>query len=159
MADHSPIWLKSHEVNWGPKPFRVNSCWFENEKFLSFVEEAWKNLKVVGKQAFVLKEKFKLLWGMLRKWNKESFDWINLKVEEASKKIDSIKLIPINDDVINNSERFASRKLASYEFWKHLSVKESLLRQKSRQHWLREGDQNTKFFLVLKMLQVYVGKF
>ncbi|XP_058733453.1 uncharacterized protein LOC131605072 [Vicia villosa] len=146
IFDHSPIWMKSKEVNWGPKPFKVNNCWFDHKDFFSFVEESWKKLNVTGKQAHVLKEKFKALRDILRTWNREKFGWVDLKVEEASRIMNSDDLIPINDDVINNNWRFDSRKTPTYELWKQLHLKENLLRQNFRQNWIREGDQNTKYF-------------
>lgn len=36
--------------------------------------------------------------------------------------------------------------MASNDLWKNLQLKESLLRQKLRLKWLKEGDQKTKYF-------------
>ncbi|XP_058726504.1 uncharacterized protein LOC131597858 [Vicia villosa] len=36
ILDHTPIWFKARDVNWGPKPFRVNNCWFDVKDFQRF---------------------------------------------------------------------------------------------------------------------------
>ncbi|PNX92925.1 hypothetical protein L195_g016071, partial [Trifolium pratense] len=33
ISDHFPIWLMCSNVNWGPKPFKVNNCWLEHPEF------------------------------------------------------------------------------------------------------------------------------
>lgn len=44
ISDHCPIWLACSNQNWGPKPFRFNSCWIDHEGFKSFVIEEWNKL-------------------------------------------------------------------------------------------------------------------
>lgn len=26
ISNHSPVWIKASDLNWGPKPFKVNRC-------------------------------------------------------------------------------------------------------------------------------------
>lgn len=48
-----------NNLDWGPKPFKVNNFWFENKDFIMFVEKEWEILRITGKSSFVLKEKLK----------------------------------------------------------------------------------------------------
>ncbi|CAK8540700.1 unnamed protein product [Lathyrus sativus] len=43
FSDHCPIFLKTIDLNWGPKPFKFFSSWLKHENFLPFVEKAWKS--------------------------------------------------------------------------------------------------------------------
>lgn len=45
-----------------------------------------------------------------------------------------------NEDVV------VRRVVTDKEVWRNISLKESLLRQKSRVSWLKDGDFNTRFF-------------
>ena len=40
IFDHCPIVLSANNINWGPKPFKVNNCWFEHKEFLPFGEKS-----------------------------------------------------------------------------------------------------------------------
>ncbi|XP_058741524.1 uncharacterized protein LOC131613903 [Vicia villosa] len=61
ISDHRPIWIKSSNLNWGPKPFKVFHAWYEHKEFMKFVDMEWNLGDIIGTSAFVLKEKFKRL--------------------------------------------------------------------------------------------------
>lgn len=39
ISDYSLVQIKANKMDWGPKPFRVNSYWFENKDFKGFMVE------------------------------------------------------------------------------------------------------------------------
>lgn len=45
--------------------------------------EKCNNFRVDGKNAYVVKEKFKLMWKELKFWNKGVFGWLDLGIENA----------------------------------------------------------------------------
>lgn len=77
FSDHCPILLRDVVHNWGPKPYRVLNCWFQNPSFRKLVEDSCSNLQVHDRDAFVFKEKLKLLKVVLKKWNVEVFGDMN----------------------------------------------------------------------------------
>jgi len=70
--------MKSHVVDWGPKPFRFLDIWQEDKRFSGFVKEKWEKYVVKGNQVFGIRDKFKMLKGDLREWNKEVFSYIEM---------------------------------------------------------------------------------
>lgn len=44
ISDHCPVWLMTDKQDWGPKPFKFNSEWFQNKDFLCFVEREWSEI-------------------------------------------------------------------------------------------------------------------
>ncbi|XP_058774472.1 uncharacterized protein LOC131648760 [Vicia villosa] len=145
-SNHCPVWLKSVNGDWGPKPFRFNNGWFKHEEFRSFVAEEWNLISVVRRGDFVLYEKLKKLKPALKKWNKEIFGWIDLKIEEKIDEqhdLDIFLLANIGKDVAEIAE---SRRKVADDLWRKMEMKECMLRVKSGQKWLKEGDFNTKCF-------------
>lgn len=68
LSDHKPVWTKSCKTEWAPKAFRVLNCWFDHKDFIPFVHKEWSSLVIKGRNAFVLKEKMRLIraritWG------------------------------------------------------------------------------------------------
>lgn len=77
----------------------------------------------------------------MRAWNKEVYGWLDLKVEDAFKDFNDLDEIIINNEFLRDENIEERIKAVSCEFSRHLHQKESLLRQKSRQKWLKEGNQ------------------
>ncbi|PNX93422.1 cysteine-rich receptor-like protein kinase, partial [Trifolium pratense] len=143
ISDHCPVWLLCSQINWGPKPFRVVNGWLEHPDFKAFVEASWQSYNISGKKAFVLKEKFKLLRESLKNWNKEVFGFLDLNIEKTVRDINEFEGLLANSD---GDLDYLKLEGLNKEFWKQLHFKESLLKQKSRTTWIREGDSNSKYF-------------
>lgn len=128
ISDHCPMWLKTSDENWGPKPFRFNNCWLDHKEFLSYVTTCWGSFHVEGWKGYMLKEKKKLLKEKLKWWNKEVFGIIDLKIDKIVEDINALDNIVAEGGQID----VEGRKLLSVQFWNHLHARESLLLQKSR---------------------------
>lgn len=142
ISDHCPIWLDCNVENWGPKPFRFNNCWLDDNRFSPFVKECWNSFDVNGKKAYVIKEKMKLLKEKLRVWNKEVFGWVDLSIDNTVKGLNELDSM-VGEGAVPDIQQ---RKELQAQFWQQVRHKESLIRQKSRHKWILEGDANTRFF-------------
>ncbi|CAI8594053.1 unnamed protein product [Vicia faba] len=73
LSDHCRIWITINNSNWGPKPFKVNNNWFDDKKFVIFMEKELKRLKVFSRGDYIIKEKLRPLKEHLIHWNMEVF--------------------------------------------------------------------------------------
>ncbi|XP_028052577.1 uncharacterized protein LOC114257061 [Camellia sinensis] len=61
VSDHCPTVLMENERVWGLRPFRFICAWFLHPKFVSFVEQTWADLNVIGWAGFRCLVKLKAL--------------------------------------------------------------------------------------------------
>lgn len=83
----------------------MNNCGFDHKDFRSFGKEAWNSFKVEGKQAYILKEKLKMLRHKLWVWNVEVFGWMDLKVDKLAKELNDIDEILLNYDLVQKKKK------------------------------------------------------
>lgn len=144
VSDHCPIVLKDGCQNWGPKPFRFFNCRLDHQGFKKLVESAWLNFSFFGWKAFVLKEKLKSLKSILKNWNSQVFGNVENNLKKLEMEISSLdsraELVGLSE------EEVILRRSKFVELWGALKAKQSILRQKSRVQWPREGDSNSSFF-------------
>ncbi|XP_058742577.1 uncharacterized protein LOC131615090 [Vicia villosa] len=146
ISDHAPIWIKNNRKDWGPKPFKFNNGWLKHPDFGSFVKEEWSKIVVIGRGDFCLVEKLEILKGRLAWWNKSVFGWIDLNIKSAQEELSFLDDLFASFAGTVRDEEVRRRAKVVEVFWENLFKKESLLRLKSRQSWLAEGDNNTRFF-------------
>lgn len=92
----------------------------------------------------MLKEKLKILKGNLKCWNQSCFGDLKEKIKDVVEKINEVD---IQDKEGNASdEGLIGRKELISEFWKEATNYESLMQQKARSKWLKDGNGNPKFF-------------
>jgi hypothetical protein len=92
VSDHCPLIVKYDGHDWGPKPFRFNNFWLNNKAFPKVVEDVWNSFQVLGWKGHVLKQKMKLLKGILRTWNKEVYGNVDYKIEKITEDIEVLEL-------------------------------------------------------------------
>lgn len=114
---------------------RTLDCWMDDKNFEKFMAESWEQQRVQGRGAFILKQKLKVMKACLRGWNHNHFGDIHQN-------------IAIIERDMNDLEKKKERGLQE-EFWRNVLYRESLLKQKSRAKWLREGYLNSKYFHIM----------
>ncbi|CAI8602123.1 unnamed protein product [Vicia faba] len=140
ISDYSPIRLNIEKIDWGPKPFRFKNAWYKHEE--------WAKLKVEGRGDFILYEKLKSLKHRLKEWNCDVFGWINLKVSEEVGNLNKLDKLLVENHGGNVDPLVNNRREVTKELWNWLNVKESMLRLKFIQLWLKDGDKNTRFSII-----------
>jgi len=95
----------------------------------------------------VLKEKIKRLKARLKVWNKEQFGDTFKKLRSIEAEMNKLEL-NINDRQLSTQEMLDRKKLQE-DLWIAAQSHESLLRQKARSRWIKEGDCNSCFFHLL----------
>ncbi|XP_068487078.1 uncharacterized protein [Phaseolus vulgaris] len=142
VSDHCALVVKFMVKDWGPKSFRTLDVWFMEKGFFAMVKEKWISYPVQGNAFFMIKEKLKRLKGNLKVWN--VFGNIETSKKMILQELEGLDRQACNGVVAAN-ERL--RRIGLLSRLKGSDKRmESLLCQKARASWLKNGDSCTKFY-------------
>lgn len=142
ISDHNPVAITfGMPVEKQRKPFMIFKHLIDHEDFLSVVSEAWSS-PVFGNPWHILITKQKAVKVALKRLNSTTGNLHNL-VADARNALHNFQLsLP---PFPSANQRILEGNLCD-SLSQALAKEESLLRQKSRINWLKNGDGNNKFF-------------
>ena len=142
-SDHCPIILNSKNIDWGLKPFRVFDAWLHNKDFNKVVRDCWSANQPMGWGGYALKCKLQKIKQRLKTWSKENCGDLGNKVKLIQHKLNDLE----NSLTAQPTDQQVQElKKAQSDLWEQSILHESILRQKSRCKWIKEGDSNTSYF-------------
>ena len=144
LSDHHPIMVEAGGMATGKSSFKFENMWLKEAGFVDKVQDWWAAYVFEGTPSFLLASKLKALKGDLKTWNRTVFGdvrfWRHCKMGE---------LLDLDVKEGNGGlslEENASMEILRSELVQLAHLEETSWRQKSRATWLKEGDNNTRFF-------------
>lgn len=121
------------------KQFHFEAMWVGEERCEQIIDQVWSNIGT----SFGMEEVLNLIKGCgeeLTSWNIVSFGQVRRKLNEARNELEKMQFInSCNLDL-------GAPSLAKNEVQLWLKREEVMWHQRSRVQWLKEGDQNTRYF-------------
>ncbi|XP_062099843.1 uncharacterized protein LOC133805695 [Humulus lupulus] len=135
-SDHSPLLLEPRFTQSSPleKKFHFENAWLREPVFQQIVSDVWDsctNRDIQGKLAYCGQ--------VLGNWGKEVTGNFNQRINLCKKNLRRLK----GRRDVGAVQRYKEEQQKLYEA---LTQKEIFWSQRSKQLWLKEGDQNTMFF-------------
>ncbi|CAA7058378.1 unnamed protein product [Microthlaspi erraticum] len=143
-SDHSPCLVSlSNEVTRRKIRFNFFTFFTLHPDYRTLMEEAWSSVSVSGGTTFSLYQRLRSAKACCKGLNRSSFSNIQARSKGALEAQESVQRNLLSDP----SPELFHLEFEARKSWVLLSTaEESFFRQKSRVHWLKEGDSNTRFF-------------
>lgn len=142
-SNHKLIWLCSDDVQsrfFRPqRPFRFEATWLKYERCEEVVNEAW-DMDSIGYPMGKVLLKVNNCQNLLSTWNRKLFGNVCSMLIKKRKELEQVEWLPISG---GNQNRL---KLLNEEIQKLVEMEECLWQQRAKEDWLRDGDQNSKYF-------------
>ncbi|KAK2985871.1 hypothetical protein RJ640_009941 [Escallonia rubra] len=151
ISDHSPIILDVNSLRKARTYFKFENMWLENEGFIDLVKNCWSSCNFEGWPSFILAKKLKILKKQLREWSKVEFGNMNSRKSQIMTEIDTLN--NKEEELLLSDEDSQRRLSLQLEFHQITKMEEISWRQKSRETWLKLGDENSRYFHMMASMK------
>lgn len=138
--DHKPLLVKlKGTLNFHPRPFRFVGMWILEQGSIDVVRRAW-GIQIRGSSPFQVIGCIMNVKLAFKKWNKQIFGRVQEQIAEVSGQIEGIQSCYASPESVDKENKLQG-------VLDNLYRKEQLLwKEKSKETWMEEGDQNSRFF-------------
>ncbi|XP_059650439.1 uncharacterized protein LOC132296242 [Cornus florida] len=125
-------------------PFKFFHCLADHKDFETTVATVWSK-HINGTKMFQVTMKLKMLKHQLKQLNTKKFSDISKRVIDAKMALDNCQIRLDNDPT--NDELRKTQKFLLQCYQNFSKAEEHFYHQKARVNWLKDGDQNTMYFM------------
>ena len=144
ILDHCPLLVEAGGVDRGRSAFKFENMWLRAEGFLERVKHWWEGYSFLGSPSFILAQKLKALKEDLKKWNMEEFG--DLAFRKKCLLAELLGLDAKEDLRGLSNEEDSRRTQVTGDIATLAALEKTFWRQKSRALYVKERDNNTRFF-------------
>ena len=136
--------MEAGGVSRGHCAFKFENMWLKVEGFVEKVKHWWEGYSFLGSPSFVLAQKLKALKKDLKKWNKEEFGNLAFRKKYL---LSELLGLDAKEELLGLSNVEESRQTqVKGDIAALAALEETFWKQKSHALYVKEGDNNTRFF-------------
>ncbi|OVA09145.1 hypothetical protein BVC80_8363g1 [Macleaya cordata] len=99
VSDHIPIAISTQGIKRGPRPFRFENMWMEDQTLEGRIKEWWGASQPQGNPGFLFCKKLQFIKDQVKVWNSSTFGRIDRKIDELLTQIAEIEVEEQNDSL------------------------------------------------------------
>ena len=144
ISNHHPLLVVARGMAGGKSSIKFENMWLKEEGLVDRVHRWWSDYEFFGTPSFVLASKLKALKEDLKIWNKDTFGDVHYRKNCRMRDILDLDVKEGREDLSFDEQNL--QEVLITEVIQLAHMEETSWCQKSRALWLKEGDNNTRFF-------------